>query len=357
LAVPRLGRLSAVLVLGVGLLAGVWVLHGKTWRAREAADLGLRWIGAEPGLALEGEAELVFQAVASKLTHLVSEVEAATGVSLDSVRAQVLVRAPLQPGLGAAAAVRSNWMGSCPRHELVLFPAALSAGTPAALRTLRHELVHLSQRHVLGRREEDLPRWLREGLAVSIAGEGPALLSRTCAEVGLGRDPRREPKLPEVPLTHDGLRGYLFLQVVVGDAPPGEAEALRRALVVEPQPLEFVARKLDCPLDHIEKELARSAGRLWREAFLPGWAEKSWVLDAVQGSPLGDAEAVYERFASAYPSSPHRFEPAVFLAERLCRQGRHEAAELLARRLGAGGDEIPAALGRRLERALFSPRE
>jgi len=85
---------------------------------------------------------------------------------------------------GNFASTRVEVVEGQPRQVLVLYTEYLVLGAFDLESTLTHELYHALQRERLGEDHFRTPKWVREGTAVYVAGQGPARTRLLAAEVG-----------------------------------------------------------------------------------------------------------------------------------------------------------------------------
>jgi len=85
---------------------------------------------------------------------------------------------------GLFATTRVEVVKGEPRQVLILFTECLSLGNFDLESTLTHELYHALQRERLGEDHFRTPKWIREGTAVYVAGQGPSRMRILAADLG-----------------------------------------------------------------------------------------------------------------------------------------------------------------------------
>lgn len=222
--------------------------------------------------------------------------------------------------------------------EIRYFAEYFASGLLRSEETLRHEMVHAVMRLDLGKeRYQKLPKWLREGVAVHLAGQTASKLIYELATGARAAGPEKmidgledaDHNLGDYP--EDGLAIEYLYSIAGKDTGPRLEDALREGVSYRDaiQTLakrtfdEFLAGARDFALSAVRKVVEKHASEL------------ELLRQILQKNP--DCGPESERFLKTYPESPFRSSVLYYRAKAAGDDGLPHYAAFIASAREPGG--------------------
>jgi tetratricopeptide (TPR) repeat protein len=228
---------------------------------------------------------------------------------------------------GLFASTRVEVVGGEPRQVLILFTESLSLGNFDLDSTLTHELYHALQRERLGDDHYRTPKWVREGSAIFVAGQGPSRIRMIAADVG-----RRTSYADPMSRLVNGLDGRHTLNDYAEDVGaflatearhgPEKTKRLLQCLLETPDVAAAVRKALGEDLATFER-----LGAEYTRKILAPLLEKG--RDAVHAAARHLGAGRPDAALRALPKDPGAYAPAVVYMRALAHLNANRPEETL----------------------------